>query len=77
MTPYGAAKYVNAELTAAGVDKQIPPQMMYNYTKARINAGKAPFIKFDEKSGVDVEDLKRWTSVYIAKKVALTTATAE
>jgi hypothetical protein len=67
MTPYKAAKFVNDQLKEAGVDKVIPPQMMYNYTKARVNKGKKPLIKFDEKAGVDQKDLERWTKTYIEK----------
>lgn len=67
LTPYGAAKLVNAALDEAGL-KRIPPQMMYNYTTARVNAGKKPFVKYDAKTGVDVDDLRRWTDAYIAKK---------
>lgn len=77
LTPYAAAKVVNAALKEAGLEKVIPPQMMYNYTKARLNKGKAPFIKYDEKKGVDPVDLKRWTEAYVAKQVAKATVTSE
>ena len=77
MTPYGAHTFVNDSLKAAGLDKRIPPQMMYNYTKGRINAGKAPFIKYDDKTGVDRADLERWTKSYVAKKVAETKVAQE
>lgn len=70
MTPYAAAKFVNNELDKHNI-KRIPPQMMYNYTKARINAGKTPFIAFDEKNGVDVKSLEEWTKKYVAKKLAV------
>lgn len=66
-TPYQAAKIVNAKLSEEGL-KNIPPQMMYNYTSARVNAGKNPFIKFSIENGIDLEDLDRWTEKYIAKK---------
>ena len=69
-TPYAAAKVVNAALKEAGLDKKIPPQMMYNYTVARIKAGKAPFIAYDETNGVDRKSLDEWTTKYVAKKVA-------
>jgi hypothetical protein len=71
-TPYAAAKLVNTQLAEAGL-KAIPPQMMYNYTTARVRAGKAPFIKWDEKKGVDTEDLQRWTTEYVAKRLAKAT----
>jgi len=67
-TPYAAHKYVNAQLEAAGLDVRIPPQMMYNYTSQRVAKGKAPFIKWDDKKGVDQADLERWTQAYVAKK---------
>lgn len=67
LSPYGAAKLVNTALESAGLTKRIPPQMMYNYTTARVNAGKAPFIKWDAKNGVDRTDLERWTKAYVAK----------
>jgi hypothetical protein len=77
LSPYGAAKLVNAALKEAGLSTVIPPQMMYNYTTARVNAGKAPFIKWDAKTGVDRDDLERWTKAYVAKKVAAATVTTE
>jgi hypothetical protein len=46
---------------------------MYNYTTARVRAGKAPFIKFEAKTGVDRADLARWTKAYIEKKTATVT----
>lgn len=33
ISPYKVAKIVNAAFQALGVDKKIPPQMMYNYSK--------------------------------------------
>ena len=69
LTPYAAAKFVNNALQEAGLSKRIPPQMMYNYTKARIAAGKTPFIAYDEQSGVDAESLQQWTAAYVAKKL--------
>jgi hypothetical protein len=75
LTPYGAHKIVNAALAEADVRdpkrpqnvKVIPPQMMYNYTTGRVNAGKEPFVKFDLTTGVDREDLvERFIPKYIA-----------
>lgn len=68
MTPYAAAKIVNAELKKRGI-KTIPPQMMYNYTSAKLNEGKRCLIKFDLENGVDADDLQRWLKQYIAKKL--------
>lgn len=69
-TPYAAAKFVNAILTEAGLPT-IPPQMMYNYTTARVNKGKAPLIGVVEtEAGVRIEEdvLKEWTKKYLTKK---------
>jgi hypothetical protein len=67
LTPYKAAKAVNEALKEAGIDKVVPPQMMYNYTSSRVNKGKKPLIKFDIEKGVDQKDLERWTKSYIEK----------
>jgi uncharacterized protein (DUF2252 family) len=71
MTPYAAAKFVNEELKKVGIEKSIPTQMMYNYTSARMNAGKKPFIEYTIEEGINEDSLKNWTTKYIAKKVAL------
>jgi hypothetical protein len=68
MTPYAAAKVVNAALKAAGVDKQIPPQMMYNYTTARIRKGDRPFIETDGQGRITEEGLRVWLTKYLAKQ---------
>jgi hypothetical protein len=75
LTPYAAAKFVNAELEAANLSKRIPPQMMYNYTTARANAGKPTLIGFDNDRGeVELESLKEWTTKYVAKQKAIAEA---
>lgn len=76
VTPYAAAKLVNAALEAAHLSKKIPPQMMYNYTTARVNKGKAPFIAVDEKGLVLVSSLNEWIEKYVAKQVATVKANA-
>ena len=68
VTPYGAAKIVNNELDKLGL-KRIPPQMMYNYTTARVNAKKKPFINVDDKGMVVVDSLNEWMSKYIEKRI--------
>jgi hypothetical protein len=65
ITAYGAAKVVNAALKEAGFDKVIPPQMMYNYTTARVRKGKKPYIAMDEQGRILVDDLKRWLTKYL------------
>lgn len=76
-TPYAAAKFVNEQLEKANLTKRIPPQMMYNYTKARVNQGKKPLIEFNEASGVNQKDLERWTKEYIAKQSSKETVDAK
>ena len=68
MTPYRAAQIVNAALAANGIDKVIPPQMMYNYTTARIRQGKKPFIECDNEGKITEEGLKTWLVKYLAKQ---------
>lgn len=67
MTPYKAAQIVNATLAAAEIDKTIPPQMMYNYTTARVRAGKRPFIEVDEEGRITEKGLEVWLAKYLAK----------
>lgn len=67
-SPYQAAKLINAVLAEANLPS-IPPQMMYNYTTARIKAGKAALIGttiVDDK--VYVTGLNEWLAKYLAKK---------
>jgi len=75
LTPYQAAKLVNQWLVRDELDKVIPPQMMYNYTAARINKGKAPLIPAtkDENNKVWIsnEDLATWYATYSKKVAAL------
>lgn len=63
MTPYKAAQIVNAALKENGIDKQIPPQMMYNYKKNNI-------IDFDAKQG-EKKSFVDWLERYIEKQLAL------
>lgn len=77
MTAYAAAKIVNAALTEAGVDKQIPPQMMYNYTTARLRKGKASFIAVDKEGRITEAGLTEWLTKYLAKQGVVVTADAE
>jgi hypothetical protein len=70
-TPYKAAKIVNAALEAAEVDKQIPPQMMYNYTTARVNKGKTPLIECVTINGqtlITEAGLTKWLEAYMIKQ---------
>ena len=77
VTPYGAAKLVNNALAEMGIDKKIPSQMMYNYTTARINAGKNPFIELTEDGFIVMESLEAWMTKYVAKLQAKATPVEE
>ena len=80
MTPYKAARFVNAALTKAGLEKQLPPQMFYNYTTGRINKGKAPLIEVEAvettnargeritQHQIKAEALNTWLANYLAKQ---------
>jgi len=59
MTPYAAAKIVNTELKQRGVEKEIPPQMMYTYVK------KGYIPSTDKK--IKLADLETWFAAYFAK----------
>lgn len=74
LTPYAASKFVNQVLTEAGLPS-IPPQMMYNYTTARLNKGKAPLIKCDMSGAITQESLLEWLTKYLEKKGVATIAT--
>jgi hypothetical protein len=68
VNPYGAHKLVNAWLADRGVDKEIPPQMMYNYTRGQIRKGRKPMIKYDEATNsIQVTDLAEWFEKYVTK----------
>ena len=70
LSPYQAAKLINAVLAEANLPS-IPPQMMYNYTTARIKAGKATLIGtvvVDGKVYVTEQGLNEWLAKYLAKK---------
>lgn len=67
MTAYAASKIVNAALAENGIEKVLPAQMFYNYTSARIRAGKAPLIACDEAGRITNEGLATWMTKYFAK----------
>lgn len=71
VSPYAAAKLVNKARAEAGIEGNIPPQMMYNYTTARVRAGKTAFIAYDPEKGIELKALEEWTKKYIAKKTAV------
>lgn len=68
-TPYAAAKRINEALAEAGVEKVLPPQMFYNYTKGRVAKGKKPFIEYNRETGkIDHDVLVEWAVKYFTKQ---------
>ena len=67
MTPYKAAKIVNESLKSVGIDKKIPPQMMYNYCKKSVG-----FKSYKNDSGkieIDESSFKTWLEKYINDQI--------
>lgn len=79
MTPYAACKIVNKALEEAGIDKQLPPQMFYNYTSAQLRKGKKPLITCDSDGKITETGLAAWLEKYITKntKVEVTETVTE
>lgn len=67
-TCYGASTFVNELLKAKGFSKTIRPQMLYNYTTARVNKGEKPFIPITD-GLIKKEDLEAWLDKYIARNL--------
>jgi|SRR5262245_8578240 len=63
MTPYAAHNIVNARLRDEGLDKVIPPQMMYQYAKK----GYVDTVLVGGKKRITSEDLQKWLDGYVAK----------
>lgn len=63
MTPYAAAKIVNAAIAKEGISKEIPPQMIYNY----VGKGYIRSELVDGKKRVTDEGLNEWLLGYINK----------
>jgi len=68
-TPYSASKQVNTQLLEDGFEKVLPPQMFYNYTTARIRAGKSPMIPCDEAGRITPDGLAAWYTKYVEKNL--------
>lgn len=63
MTPYQAAKIVNAKLVSDNINKKLPPQMLYTYAKKS-------YIEttiVDGKIRITEEGLKKWYLEYTKK----------
>lgn len=67
LTPYAAARQVNAVLESVGL-KTLPPQMFYNYTTAKVRQGKNPLIAIDKDGRIIESALKAWLDRYLVKK---------
>lgn len=72
VTPYKAAGLVNGWLEDAGIDKQLPPQMFYNYTVAKKRAGKncVGGLVLTDDNKITVASLEAWFTKYSAKLTA-------
>jgi len=67
ITLYAAHKIVNKRLEESGLDRRIPPQMMYNYAKKNYLA------TVDGK--IDTEVLDEWIEKFVEKKLSQSTTT--
>lgn len=63
MTPYQAAKIVNATLKTNKIVKVIPPQMMYTYAKKDY----VETVTVDGKKRITSDGLEKWLVGYINK----------
>jgi hypothetical protein len=76
-SPFEAAKIVNAALKEQGLDKQLPPQMFYNYTKTATSTKKdgtksvrkplIPTIEVDGRRRITQDVLTAWLQKYVTK----------
>jgi len=64
-TPYAVAKVVNAALEEAGVERRIPPQMMYNYARNGLivkgEKGRKEYTR---------DEVRAFVSAYVTKQLA-------
>lgn len=63
LTPYKAAKEVNAQLLEMNIDKVIPAQMIYTYVKK----GYITSTLVGEKRMIAPEDLAAWFVIYVER----------
>src|ERR1700677_1496107 len=63
-TPYQAATYLNAMVVEAGIEKVVPPQMVYTYAK---NGKFSTFVAADGtgRKVVDTDTFNTWAAAYI------------
>jgi len=69
LTPYECAKLANQRFSEEGLNP-IPPQMMYNYTTAKVRAGKNPVggLVVTPEGKVTRESFTKWLESYVTKK---------
>ena len=73
-TPYRATKIVNEMIKDRGVERTLPPQMLYNYTAK----GYIPSTKTEDgKRTVTHQDLVTWFEGYFQKNLAPKTTAVE
>lgn len=63
-SPYQCAKVINDEFVSKGIDKQLPPQMFYTYTKKGYIKS---FKDENDKPRVNHSDLVEWFVKYCQK----------
>jgi hypothetical protein len=63
VSPYKASKIVNDKLTEMGIEKKLPPQMFYTYTKK--NYIRSTLI--EGKTMISIESLDEWFNKYTKK----------
>ena len=68
VSPYKASVLVNQWIADRGVEKRVPPQMMYNYTTARVRKDKKPLIPITD-GKILVQDLAEWFERYAEKNL--------
>jgi hypothetical protein len=73
MSPYAAAKVVNAQLAELGIEKVLPPQMFYTYVKK--NYIKSVLV--DGKKKVTHTALAEWFVGYVNKNTKATVERVE
>ena len=64
-TPYQCATVVNSWFAEKQIDRELPPQMFYTYTKK----GYIASYEVEGKKLVALEDLQKWFVAYVHKNV--------
>jgi len=67
ITPFFAARVVNAKLVAEEIDKTVTPQMMYNYAKKNVVASNYYTRAEGEKIYFEGEAFAKWLKRYVER----------